>query len=60
MRKEWVLNIKHQCEGQGAPFFFKQWGAWGEDGVKRSKYANGSLLDGREWKQYPKQKGEAG
>ena len=34
--------------------FFKQWGAWGEDGVKRSKYANGSILDGKEWKQMPK------
>ena len=34
-------------------FFFKQWGAWGEDGVKRSKYENGSTLDGEEWKEYP-------
>lgn len=34
-------------------FFFKQWGAWGEDGVKRSKYKNGSVLDGEEWKEYP-------
>jgi protein gp37 len=34
-------------------FFFKQWGAWGEDGVKRSKYKNGSVLDGETWKEYP-------
>jgi hypothetical protein len=25
----------------------KQWGTWGADGVKRSKYANGKLLKGR-------------
>ena len=37
-------------------FFFKQWGAWGEDGVKRSKYKNGATLDGEEWKEYPEGK----
>lgn len=26
MEKEWVLNIKHQCEQQGCTFIFKQWG----------------------------------
>lgn len=53
MKKEWVMNIKRQCEEQGVSFFFKQWGAWGEDGVKRSKYANGCLLDGQEFKEMP-------
>ena len=32
---------------QGAAFFFKQWGTWGSDGVKRSKKANGKALDGK-------------
>jgi protein gp37 len=32
----------------------KQWGTWGEDGKKRSKHANGSLLLGREWKEEPR------
>lgn len=54
MKKEWVLNIKRQCEEQNVAFFFKQWGAWGEDGVKRNKKANGCLLDGKEYKQMPK------
>lgn len=54
MKKEWALNIKRQCEEQGVPFFFKQWGTWGEDGVKRNKKANGCLLDGIEYKQFPK------
>jgi len=34
-------------------FFFKQWGAWGMDGVKRSKKSNGRLLEGQEWNEYP-------
>jgi protein gp37 len=37
MKKEWALNIKRQCEEQNVAFFFKQWGTWGADGVKRSK-----------------------
>lgn len=53
MKKEWVLNIKRQCKEQGVPFFFKQWGAYGEDGVKRSKRANGCLIDGVEYKAMP-------
>ena len=26
MNKEWVLKVKKNCEDQGVPFFFKQWG----------------------------------
>ena len=50
---EWFRHLRDQCRQSNVPFFFKQWGAWGEDGVKRSKYLNGSKLDGREWKEYP-------
>jgi protein gp37 len=53
MKEEWVLNIKKQAEKAGAAFFFKQWGGWGADGVKRSKKINGKMLEGREWKAYP-------
>lgn len=53
MKKEWALNIQRQCDQQDVAFFFKQWGAWGEDGVKRSKKANGRLLDEREWNEEP-------
>lgn len=53
MKKEWVLNIKEQCEKQGVLFFFKQWGVFGEDGKKKGKKANGRLLDGREWNDRP-------
>jgi protein gp37 len=54
MNPDWPKGIQKQCEEQGIAFFFKQWGTWGEDGKKRSKHANGSLLSGREWKEAPK------
>ena len=53
MNKEWVVNIKQQCEAEGIAFFFKQWGTWGEDKVKRSKKLNGKELEGKIWQQYP-------
>lgn len=46
MQEAWVLNIRRQVEEQGARFFFKQWGTWGSDGIKRNKHANGKLLKG--------------
>lgn len=46
MKEEWVLNIKNQAEKQNIAFFFKQWGTWGSDGIKRSKHANGKFLKG--------------
>lgn len=50
---EWFRHLRDRCKETNTPFFFKQWGAWGEDGVKRSKYLNGSLLDGVEYKMQP-------
>lgn len=47
MQEEWVLAIKSQTEKQGSAFFFKQWGTWGSDGVKRNKHENGKLIDGK-------------
>lgn len=53
MKTEWVLSIKKQCDVYGSSFFFKQWGVWGADGVKRNKKANGRLLVGKIWNEYP-------
>lgn len=53
MKLEWVVNIKSQVEQQGAAFFFKQWGTWGSDGIKRNKHANGKLLFGEVIQQMP-------
>jgi protein gp37 len=47
MKVEWVRSILMQSENQQVAFFFKQWGTWGSDGVKRSKKANGKILDGK-------------
>jgi protein gp37 len=54
MKEEWVLSIKKQTESQGSIFFFKQWGTWGSDGVKRSKHENGKLIGGKIYQQMPK------
>lgn len=54
MKPEWAVSIKEQVEQQGRAFFFKQWGTWGSDGQKRSKLANGKLLQGEVIQQMPK------
>ena len=53
MKSEWVESIRNQCEAAGVAFFFKQWGGWGADGVKRAKRHNGRELHGRTWDQMP-------
>ena len=53
MDKEWVQSIKRQCEEKDVAFFFKQWGTWGADKVKRNKKLNGKELDGMILHQYP-------
>jgi len=53
MEREWALNIKHECETQNVAFFFKQWGAWGSDGIKRNKKENGRELEGQIYDEYP-------
>ena len=53
MQRQWAINIQKQCVQQKVAFFFKQWGTWGEDGVKRNKKENGSILLGKEWKEEP-------
>lgn len=47
MKEEWVMSIKRQVDAAGKAFFFKQWGTWGSDGVKRDKHKNGKKLDGK-------------
>lgn len=53
MREEWVDSIYTQCHRQSVPFFFKQWGAWGVDGVRRSKKSNGRAFKGGIWNEMP-------
>lgn len=53
MKEDWVIGIQQQCRKQKAAFFFKQWGTWGHDGVKRSKHANGKFLRGKVVQEMP-------
>jgi protein gp37 len=53
MKEEWVLSIKEQAESQGSSFFFKQWGTWGSDGIKRNKHLNGKMIKGKIYQEMP-------
>ncbi len=53
MKPEWARSLRDQCGRSGVPFFFKQWGAHGDDGVRRTKRANGRILDGQIYDQVP-------
>lgn len=55
MEAQWAESIRRQCEVSGVAYFFKQWGAWGADGARRTKSANGRLLNGRTWDAMPAQ-----
>jgi protein gp37 len=55
MSPMWAENIRRQASKQRVPFFFKQWGAWGPDGVRRAKKSNGRALAGRTWDELPNQ-----
>lgn len=46
MKREWVMEIRDQCQKAGVAFFFKQWG-----GTRKKKA--GRLLDGRTWDELP-------
>ena len=47
MLKEWVVDIKNQCNTQYVPFFFKQWGG-------KNKKKAGRLLDNNTYDEMPK------
>ena len=53
MRQEWVEEIRLQAQESNVAFFFKQWGNWGPDGIRRGKKRNGRLLNGEYWDQLP-------
>jgi protein gp37 len=53
MNPKWAESVRNQCRSACVPMLFKQWGSWGEDGVKRPKKENGRMLDGELWDAYP-------
>ena len=46
MEAQWVRELKEKAAESGTAFFFKQWG-----GIRKKKA--GSLLDGKDYKEYP-------
>lgn len=53
IKKEWVEEIFRQCKAQNVAFFFKQWGTWGADEIKRNKKVNGRVFRGKQWNEFP-------
>jgi protein gp37 len=53
MKPEWAPSIRDQCIAANVPFFFKQWGAYDEEGVRRGKKASGRRLQSRTWSDGP-------
>lgn len=47
MHPDWARSVRDQCQAAGVAFFFKQWG-----GVRKKDA--GALLDGREWREFPR------
>ncbi len=47
------LFYMQQAASKGLAFFFKLWGTWGSDGIKRNKHANGKMLQGEIIQQMP-------
>jgi len=54
MRADWARSIRDQCVKSGVPFFFKQWGAHDEAGIRVGKKHAGRVLDGRTWDGMPR------
>lgn len=55
---EWYRRTRDWCEENGITFIFKQWGSWAPatGGMMQvDKRTAGCVLDGREWKDLPKE-----
>jgi protein gp37 len=53
IKQQWVDEIFQKCKQQEVAFFFKQWGTWGADEIKRNKKVNGRKFRGKEWSEFP-------
>ncbi len=53
MNPMWAKNLRDQCRKSKVPFFFKQWGAYNDQGQRKTKKAAGRILDGRTWDELP-------
>ena len=53
MQADWARGARDDCQNADVAFHFKQWGAYGPDGILRPKHDNGRELDGRTWDEFP-------
>lgn len=53
IKEGWIDEIYAQCLESDTAFFFKQWGTWGKDNIRRSKKANGREYRGKTWDEMP-------
>jgi protein gp37 len=56
MKAQWLRSLLRQARKYEVPFYFKQWGTWGEDGIRRSMKKNGKSLDGKIIQMLPRPK----
>ena len=60
MEKGWVESIRDQCAAAKVAFYFKQWGDFGEDGMKSKRKPKkdglvpAATLDGKIYNAYPR------
>jgi len=53
MQASWARQLRDECTRYEIAFHFKQWGAYGPDGILRPKHDNGREIDGRTWDEFP-------
>ena len=54
MHPEWVAEIHRACEKSSTAFFFKQWGAYDQNGKRVGKKYSGREWQGQTWDAMPK------
>jgi protein gp37 len=49
----WVESLQFQCQKQDVHFYWKQWGAYGPDGLYKGKGKTGYLINGKACLSFP-------
>lgn len=49
----WVDSLRLQCESQHVHFYWKSWGTYNQDGVRKGSRYSGCLIHGKEYKSFP-------
>jgi len=53
MQAGWARSIREQCKSADVPVFFRQWGAYSDEGRRVGKKHAGRVLDRRTWDELP-------